>query len=98
MYKYLIVILFSFALISCDSIQEKVQQKVDEEVSKSIKDQLDQLDSSLKGINMDSIKSWDSMDSVASKLDSASKMIDLLIKEQEKKINEQQEKLNNSKK
>ncbi|HRE41169.1 MAG TPA: hypothetical protein PLG90_07530 [Ignavibacteria bacterium] len=98
MNKILIIILFSFTLFSCDSIQEKVQQKVDEEVNKTIQEQLNQLDSSLKGINIDSIKNWNGMDSVAVKLDSASKMLDMLIKEQEKKINEQQEKLNNSKK
>lgn len=88
-YKILFLIISGALCVQfygCDKITDKINEKTNQ----AVEEQLMRVDSALKSSQkmIDSMKSFNQMDTVAATLDSASKQIEMLIKEQERRINE----------
>lgn len=77
---------FCVQIFGCNKITDKINEKTNE----SIQEQLNRVDSALKSSKkmVDSMNTFDQMDSAAANLDSISKELEVLIKKQEQKINE----------
>ncbi|MDD5362845.1 MAG: hypothetical protein PHN88_11975 [Ignavibacteria bacterium] len=69
-FKFFVALIVLIGLLSCSKISEKVTERVNKKIDETIDKNLQQMDSSLKRTNIDSLKkSMKQLDSISKEMD-----------------------------